>query len=312
MRFHRACTALTLLQTSKHSWRAMHHNAGNRPRLLTSDQMNNFLAQVESLNDGAPQAVHMQRWIGDKKTLGYITPKFAKKLSEYPEIFQFDSETSPFGLSPRLEQGSIEMRTEALAEVNKDLHKKKLIPGWRDELFCVSPTYSTAPYVLIERAATPYFGVKAYGIHVNGLVRDPVSNAITHMWAGRRASTKATFPGMLDDIVGGGLPYCIDILTNVVKECAEEASIPETLARTAQPAGAVTYNYADKFGNLKRDSLFCFDLELPRDFVPTPMDGEVENFELIDIDAMLDKMLASKGGGFKPNCNLVKMDFFIR
>eukprot|EP01032_Pedospumella_encystans_P012604 gene12604-14573_t len=274
--------------------------------------MDNFLAQVESLNDGAPQALRMHRWIGDKKILGYITPNFAEQLGEYPEVFQFNAAASILGLCPRLEQGSMETRTDALAQVTQDLHKKKLIPGWRNELFSVSPTYSTAPYVLIERAATPYFGVKAYGIHVNSFVRDPVSKAITHMWAGRRASTKATFPGMLDDIVGGGLPYGIDILSNVVKECAEQASIPETLARTAQPAGAVTYNYADKFGNLKRDSLFCFDLELPRDFVPTPMDGEVESFELIDINSMLDKMLASKGGGFKPNCNLVKMDFFVR
>lgn len=26
---------------------------------------------------------------------------------------------------------------------------------------------------------------------------------------------------------------------------------------------------------LKPDVLFCYDLELPRDFVPTPLDGEV-------------------------------------
>ena len=132
------------------------------------------------------------------------------------------------------------------------------------------------------------------------------------MWAGKRAATKASFPGMLDDLVAGGIPHGVGVMTNVIKECDEEASIPEPLARTAQPIGAVTYNYADRHGNLKRDSLFCFDLELPPDFVPTPMDGEVESFQLFDIDSVLEKVLDGGPQGFKPNCNLNKIDFFIR
>lgn len=59
-----------------------------------------------------------------------------------------------------------------------------------------------------------------------------------------------------------------------MKECGEEASIPEPLARAARPAGMITYMTNMEQG-LKPDVLFCYDLKLPADFVPKPADGEV-------------------------------------
>lgn len=59
-------------------------------------------------------------------------------------------------------------------------------------------------------------------------------------------------------------------MENVVKECEEEASIPPELAVHAKPVGAVSYTSLQPAG-LKRDVLFCFDLELPVDFVPQPL-----------------------------------------
>ena len=63
-------------------------------------------------------------------------------------------------------------------------------------------------------------------------------------------------------------------MENVVKECQEEAGIPEELAKHAKPAGAVSYAYLEDEG-LKQDVLFVYDLLLPEDFVPQPNDGEV-------------------------------------
>lgn len=69
-------------------------------------------------------------------------------------------------------------------------------------------------------------------------------------------------------------PFGISCIDNVVKECGEEASIPEELARQARPVGLVSYMYMMEQG-LKPDVLFCYDLKLPADFVPKPLDGEV-------------------------------------
>jgi hypothetical protein len=42
------------------------------------------------------------------------------------------------------------------------------IRGWRDELYPLGPAFDAPPLLLIERAAAPYFGMRSYGVHVNG------------------------------------------------------------------------------------------------------------------------------------------------
>ena len=64
-------------------------------------------------------------------------------------------------------------------------------------------------------------------------------------------------------------PHGLSPQENVIKECEEEASIPRELAQLAVPAGAVSY-CSEQAEGLKRDVLFCYDLELPQDFVPEP------------------------------------------
>ena len=64
-------------------------------------------------------------------------------------------------------------------------------------------------------------------------------------------------------------PHGLSPQENVIKECEEEASIPRELAQLAVPAGAVSY-CSEQTEGLKRDVLFCYDLELPQDFVPEP------------------------------------------
>ena len=69
-------------------------------------------------------------------------------------------------------------------------------PGWRDELLPVVASWCGEPVLLMERAAVPYFGMKAYGVHINGYVKDPVTNEIL-LWVAKRSRTKSTFPGIL-------------------------------------------------------------------------------------------------------------------
>lgn len=49
--------------------------------------------------------------------------------------------------------------------------------------------------LLMERAAVPWFGVKAYGVHINGYVRDKGTGEIL-LWVAKRSKTKSTFPGI--------------------------------------------------------------------------------------------------------------------
>lgn len=201
---------------------------------------------------------------------------------------------------------TLESRSSAMANILHTLKDEGVITGWRDELYPVTSSFYEEPVMLVERAAVVQLGIKAYGVHVNGFVRDEYGISL---WVARRSKTKPTWPGKLDHIAAGGQPFGIGVMENVVKECEEEASIPKILALKAKPVGVVSYATIDQRG-LKPDVLFVFDLELPKDFIPTPNDDEVEDFTLVPLADVA--RIISTSTEFKTNCSLVIIDFMIR
>jgi hypothetical protein len=104
-------------------------------------------------------------------------------------------------LAPGL--STTEARSAAVAGVLGELRSKQgLLSGWRDELYPVAPAFDAPPLLLIERAAAPFFGIRAYGVHVNGYVVQP--DGTKQLWVARRSTSKQTWPGKLDHIVAGG------------------------------------------------------------------------------------------------------------
>jgi hypothetical protein len=130
-----------------------------------------------------------------------------------------------------------------------------------------------------------------------------------HIWVPRRSYAKPTFPGELDNTVAGGQPAAIGIFENLVKECAEEAAIPRSLAERATAVGFIAY-WNQSGPQLKPDVMTCFDLELPPDFLPLAHDGEVHAFELWPVERVYQTVRDTDE--FKYNCNLVLIDFFVR
>lgn len=69
---------------------------------------------------------------------------------------------------------------------------------------------------------------------------------------------------------------------------------------------------------LKRDVLFCFYLELPPDFEPAPVDGEMEIFEKVSTESLVEMfavpILQENGSDnlWKPNVGAVLIDFLVR
>ena len=80
-------------------------------------------------------------------------------------------------------------------------------------------------------------------------------------------------------------------------------------ATRAVPVGTVSYNQNYE-GCPKRDVLFCYDLELPPEFVPVAVDGEVESFERVPVREAMRMVAETRA--FKANCCLVVVDFFVR
>ena len=141
------------------------------------------------------------------------------------------------------------------------------------------PQFGAPPWFELERAAARYFGIHTYAAHVNGLVRRDGEIA---MWIARRSATKSIDPGMLDNLVAGGIAAGQSVASTVVKEAWEEAGIAAALAARAQPAGTV-HICREQPDGLQRETIFVHDLWLPADFVPAGQDGEVVGHRLVSL-----------------------------
>ncbi|HHH38645.1 MAG TPA: DUF4743 domain-containing protein [Sedimenticola sp.] len=241
-------------------------------------------------------------FVVDGMVVGRVRPAFARALDPWPELFPVREGR----LELRLPPGDIEARSRPLAGVLRQLVERGVLSHLHGEQYVATPGGRGQGVVLIDRAAAPAFGIRAFGQHLNGFVRGRDG---LKLWIGRRSADRINFPGRLDHLVAGGLPWGIGLLENLVKECHEEAGIPETLARQAVPVGAVTY-VAETDKGLKPDTLYCYDLELPEDFRPRCTDGEVAAFYLWPVARVME--VVSGSDEFKLNCNLVITDFLIR
>jgi len=114
-------------------------------------------------------------------------------------------------------------------------------------------------------------------------VRDPTASHGLKFWIPRRAESKQTYGGMLDNTVAGGMATGEEPLECVIREAQEEASLPEHVVReNVKAAGIITYmllrdeRAGGEVGLVQPECQYVYELELPRDVIPKPCDGEVE------------------------------------
>lgn len=251
-----------------------------------------FLRHIQACNNAALPGSRRRLTLGGHP-VGWVLPDLAARLAGEP-----GAQDAADGLS--LPAGT---DLNALARVLAAEGRMR----WRGEAFAVRSEDGTdADLGIVDRGALPSLGLIAHGVHVNGLVR---RDGAMFLWVARRAADKALDPGKLDHLVAGGVPAGLDPSQTLIKEAAEEAAIPAALAATARETGQITYAM-ERAEGLRRDRLFCFDLDLPADFVPRPADGEVEGFELWPIARAVEAVRATDA--FKFNVNLVLIDLFGR
>ncbi|XP_013384003.1 uncharacterized protein YJR142W isoform X1 [Lingula anatina] len=247
----------------------------------------------------------------ENKQVGLIRPDILAHLKPYTDVFHIPysqgNDNIKVHLNPSLQ--TFEERSEAVEKVLLDLREKdvfKTLRGWRDEYFNIWYKFSEPPLMKMERAATCLFGVKQYGVHINGWTRHPTKGVC--MWIARRSKTKPTWPNMLDNLAAGGLSSKHNIMECARSECQEEASVPNNLLDNLKPVGTVSYFYEDERG-LFPECEYIMDLEVPEDFVPENADGEVAEFYLWTIQEVLEKTITSE---FKSNSALIAINFCIR
>ena len=163
------------------------------------------------------------------------------------------------------------------------------------------------PLALIERAAARFWGTLTFGAHCNGYVAGAQGRP-THLWIARRAWTKATDPGKLDNLVGGGVPHGQTPAETLVREGFEEAGLDANTMARAQ-AGSVIELACDIAEGFMHERLHVFDLCLDKDMAPKNRDGEVAEWHRLTVDAAL---ALAAGGEMTTDAALVTLDFALR
>lgn len=262
---------------------------------------NPFWRHIAACNH-IPDEASLIPWRIGEARVGWLRPAVARLLTFFPQHVHFDGQGA--ALARRLR--SAPARSQALADLAEGAVRAGLAPRLRGELYDVRAEPGGGSLATLDRGAVPAFGIRAEGVHVNGLVRRADG---AHVWVATRARDKAVAPGKLDHIVAGGIPAGLDAEQTLVKEAFEEAAIPPALAAMARKVAEIRYAMRVEDG-LRVDLLHCFDLDLPEGFVPRPNDDEVERFELLPIADVLARVRDTDD--FKFNVNLVLIDLFIR
>lgn len=251
--------------------------------------------------------------------IGYLPEPVFNALAKVPISIKGELEVSrssrtilAFNFPTEKERSAAVAATCAYWRKNKIF---EVLAGWRDELYAVYD-HDGEKVFDIERSASCLFGVVTYGIHMTAYVKTPGEKHGIKIWVPRRAKTKSTYGGMLDNTVAGGIASGEIPLECLVRESEEEASLPEKLVREkVESKGTITYIYirepraGGESGLVQPECQYVYDLELPGEVVPKPNDNEVECFYLWSVEEV---QAAMERGEFKPNCALLMLDFFAR
>lgn len=236
--------------------------------------------------------------------LGLVDDARALRLARF-DCFRVTRETVE--LDPRLT--TPDARSAVIADVAATLRREGALPAWRDELYAVAPTFGEREVFRIERGAARYFGLRTYAAHVNGVVH---GDGGTRMWLARRSAQKAVDPGLLDNLVGGGIAAGLRVDETVVKEAWEEAGIDAATAHQARPAGVV-HACKPMVDGLQRETVFVHDLALPPAFVPRNQDGEAVGHRLLNLDDAARIAAAGHGDDEATlDASLVIVDYLVR
>ena len=203
------------------------------------------------------------RLFAKRRQIGWLQPELAARLAAWPAVFSCSPEKV------------LLQQPDELTSVLEQLAQEGFIPGWRNERYRIEDLFE------IERAAARPFGLTTHAVHLNGISGDS-------MWLARRAASKAIDPGMLDNLVGGGVTAGLQLEEALVKEAWEEAGLPADLARRATRGGTAAILREVPEG-VQSEVVHVYDLALPRDFQPQNQDGEVAEFLLVPFEKVQEQ-----------------------
>jgi 8-oxo-dGTP pyrophosphatase MutT (NUDIX family) len=237
-------------------------------------------------------------FVVDGRAVGSVDRNHLQALAAWPTWLRVDAEHVEL---------MAQDRDAALATINARLRDLGLVRAWRDELFALFDPQTGERLASTERAACRFWGTLTLGAHANGYVADAQGRP-THLWIARRSASKATDPGLLDNLIGGGVADGQSPRQALVREAWEEAGLSPQQVELALP-GRVLRLHRDITEGLQLEDLHTFDIPMPAHLQPVNQDGEVAGFDCLPVQQALK---AAAGSGMTVDAALVTLDFALR
>ena len=215
---------------------------------------------------------HFIRWWCGEQPLGILSPEHARWLEQALSCTRL-----PRGLVWHAEDLSRAERSQTLQSALERAKAEGLLAAWRNERFsfwhsqCESPDPEVAALFDVERSGFRFLGMLSHAVHVNGFLPDG------RLWVARRSMTKATDPGMLDNVTAGGLTAGETVLSCVQRELFEEAGLQSLQGQLVESARSIRTSRQEPEG-WHDEILHVMNVTLATDFVPRNQDGEVSDF----------------------------------
>ncbi|MCJ1385482.1 hypothetical protein MMC17_008605 [Xylographa soralifera] len=213
---------------------------------------------------------------GLKAPFGYVLASSVQEIS-WPECWKIDHEKRFLTLTSAT---NFEQRTKLMQETlrrNIEIGSIQELTRWANELF---PMYTAdGEHVLdLDGSGVDLFGIVNYSVHMIGWVTSK-EDGVRRYWVPRRATTKISFPGMLDNTVGGSLLSGERPIDCIVRECEEEISIDPAYTRTnIKACWTASYQMAmTDLGNpgCQHQVQYLFEMEFGKEIVPKIGVGEM-------------------------------------
>jgi 8-oxo-dGTP pyrophosphatase MutT (NUDIX family) len=224
-----------------------------------------------ALNEARRQVRPRRPFVVDNERVGSVDEEHLSALQPWGRWLELRAQAVVLTAAPS-------ERDAVFTEMNHRLRKHGLIRAWRDEPFpLLSPTTGRV-LAVFERASARFWGTLTLGAHCNGWVADEDGKP-ARMWIARRSLTKATDPGLLDNLIGGGVPHGQTPQQTLVREGFEEAGLSPAQMARAVPGRVIELDRDVPEGR-QFERLHVFDLRLDPGETPRNRDGEVAELHL--------------------------------
>ena len=129
--------------------------------------------------------------------VGLVRRDNAAVLARFADVFAVSADEVRL-----VATGGVATVSGAIDTVVEVLVAEGKVPKSHNETFDVAPGWGMPPIFRLDRGAVPFFGTRAYGVHLNGYLRKADG---LRLWVGRRSPDKQVAPNKLDNLVAGGI-----------------------------------------------------------------------------------------------------------